>query len=175
MALVRSKHFLPKSSIRFSKAQSKDIPCILHGVQENCRLSFPQYKKTSDTIRIHRARIAQGLRDKRQKIYLAQMNEEKIGFIWIRFESTDISLERFAYIQSIWVSPKWRRKGVGKELLKQAQRHASRAGYRKIRSTYTSSNLSIQKFMMRNGFKIKRILVEKSLKVQKTTLSEKMR
>jgi len=144
-------------------ATKSDIPFILRGVQENARLSFPRYRKNQKTEIIHRRRIKEALKDRHQFVFIAFISRIPCGFIWLRLETTEISLEHFGYIQSIWVSKKFRRKGVAKELLSYAAQFLKKKKYPKIRTTYTATNLSIKNFLRKNGFQIRRILVEKVL------------
>jgi ribosomal protein S18 acetylase RimI-like enzyme len=142
-------------------ATKSDIDFILRGIQENAHLSFPLYRKNSKTETIHRRRIREALKDKQQKFFIALISRIPCGFIWLRLETTEISLERFGYLQSIWVYRKLRRRGVANALLFYIMRFLKKNKYRKIRTTYTVSNLSIKNFLRKNGFHIRRSLVEK--------------
>lgn len=140
-----------------------DIEFILRGVQENAALSFPAYRKNRKTAAVHCRRIEEALKDRRQKIAIAIISKIPCGFIWVRLEATEISLEKFGYLQSIWVHKKFRRRGVAKALLSHIIEFLYLKKYRKMRTTYTASNLSIKNFLRKNGFHIRRILVEKAL------------
>lgn len=151
--------------IRFAKLQ--DVSFILSGVQENAQKSFPYFKKIKKTAEIHRRRIRSAFRDTRQKIFVAIDSMRIVGFLWLRLETTEISLERFGYLQSLWVHSKWRRRGVGSALLKHGEAYLTVKKYPKMVATYTASNLSMQSFSAKNGFKVRRIQVEKTLKSPK--------
>lgn len=145
-------------------ATKSDIEFILRGVQENARLSFPNFKKNQKTETVHRRRIAEAISDKHQKIWIALFHGIPCGFLWIILSRTEISLERFGYMQSLWVHKKFRRRGIAGILLEATEQFLRTKKYPKIRSTYTVSNLSIEKFLKLRGFKIRRILAEKRLR-----------
>lgn len=145
-------------------ATKVDIDFILRGVQENARLSFPNFKKNQKTLAVHRRRIQDALEDKKQRIFIAFNSGVPVGFLWLRLETTEISLERFGYMQSLWIHNKFRRRGIASILLKIAEQFLRTKKYPKIRATYTASNLSIEKFLKLHGFKIRRILAGKTLR-----------
>lgn len=140
-----------------------DIKFILRGVQENAALSFPAYRKNRKTAAVHRRRIQDALKDRKQRIFIMLISGAAAGFVWLRLETAEISLERFGYLQSIWVNKKFRRRGVANALLFHITQFLKKKKYRKMRTTYTASNLSIKNFLRKNGFCIRRILVEKGL------------
>lgn len=144
-------------------AKKTDIEFILRGVQENAALSFPAYQKNRKTAAVHRRRIQEAFKDKKQNFFIAIISAVPAGFIWFRLETTEISLERFGYLQSIWVHKKFRRMGVAAALLSYITQFLRKKKYRKIRTTYTATNLSIKNFLRKNGFYIRRILVERRL------------
>lgn len=149
--------------MKVREAKKPDLKFILRGVCENAKLSFPHFKKNQTTESVYRKRIFHALRDRKQKILIANMNKKPCGFLWLRLEETEISLERFGYMQSIWVYRKFRRLGIAALLLEAATWFLRDRKYRKMRATYTVSNLSIENFLRKNGFRIRRILVEKRI------------
>lgn len=153
-------------SIEVRKARESDAAFILAGRLESARASFPQFKKNATTIGEYRHRIRRAFKNSHSKIFIAEMNGTPAGFLWLSLESTKTSLEKFGLIQSLWVSSRFRREGIASILLKYSENFLRMKKYPKMRLTYSNFNMSMEIFSRKNGFRIRRVLVEKPVQSQ---------
>lgn len=90
--------------------------------------------------------------------YVAQKDQKVIGTVMAGYDG------HRGWIYSIAVHPKYRKQGIGSELLSYAQRKLKDLGCLKINLQIIEGNEGVQKFYLTNGFSIeKRISMGKKL------------
>ncbi len=97
------------------------------------------------------------LKSSKYKHFLAQNKDsEYLGFINLSLRSDYVqgsSSSPVGYIEGIYVKPKYRKQGVAKEFIKQAEKWAKKQGCKELGSDTELSNADSQKFHKNLGFK----------------------
>ncbi len=109
------------------------------------------------------ASLEDSLADSRTVAEIWEANGESIGFLWVTFSEVtgyDISL---AEIRDLEVSPTHQRRGIGRLMLKSAERVARAAGATALRSETGIPNDASQALHAKGGFETYRVLYEKML------------
>ncbi len=83
--------------------------------------------------------------------YLVLNNKQPVGMVRGSLDVADHSLR--AHVASMWVAPKWRRAGVGSQLLAAVLDWASRCGAAEVLLTVTNNNDAAMSLYARHGFK----------------------
>lgn len=160
-----------KISVR--TAVKNDRNFLLQGLREEAAASFVNYRENARSDAALRKVVSRGFLKSGRTIFIAQIGNKaalavggiarsrRAGFLFLILKSPKISDERFGHISHIWVDNNFRRAGIAAVLLKRAIGYLKAKNYRKIRALYSFSNLSIKNFCRKNGFKIRRVLVEK--------------
>jgi len=77
---------------------------------------------------------------KKKELWVAVLNEKIIGFILVGISSSN---KKIAYIDELWVTENYQRKGIGKSLLEFIEKYHKKKGVDKIRFTsYRKSKAS---------------------------------
>ena len=113
---------------------------------------WPHYKKAK-LSKIFRA----DMKSAKYQHFLAQ-NEagEYLGFINLSLRSDYVqgaTSSPVGYVEGIYVKPKYRKQGVAKELIIQAEKWAKKQGCKELGSDAELSNIDSQKFHKNLGFK----------------------
>lgn len=84
--------------------------------------------------------------------YFAFVGAEPAGFIWVWKTSQPITGETIGIISSLYVYPQFRRKGVGRKLVLQAEEYCRREGLGTISLHVFIGNLSAENLYGRLGY-----------------------
>ncbi len=110
------------------------------------------------------------LKSYKYKHFLAQNEKgEYLGFINLSLRSDYVqgsSSSPVGYVEGIYVKPKYRKQGVAKELVKQAEKWAKKQGCKELGSDTELSNIDSQKFHKNLGFKKADIIVNYIRKIK---------
>ena len=110
------------------------------------------------------------LKSHKHKHFLAQNESgEYLGFINLALRSDYVqgsSSSPVGYVEGIYVKPKYRKQGVAKELIKQAEKWAKKQGCKELGSDTELSNIDSQKFHKNLGFKKADVIVHYIRKIK---------
>jgi len=95
------------------------------------------------------AKFIQDHDPKRERIWIAEQDGEKVGSVMIVDEGNQV-----AKLRLFRVEPKAREKGIGKKLLEECINFSKRNGYKKIRLWTQSNLLAARHLYLKYGFKL---------------------
>ncbi len=101
--------------------------------------------------------------------YIAEDNDKLIGFILLSTRrdyvpgSTSFPV---GYIEGLYVEKQWRKKGVGRQLVKAAEQWCVKKGLKELGSDVKPGNKKSQQFHSRVGFKKEELVVPYIKKVR---------
>lgn len=102
------------------------------------------------------------IESKRERIYFAVKKGKPVAFIItaLRFEYVEgAQFSPTGYIEAVYVKPKYRKKGVARELYATAEKWVASKGCKQIGSDTWDWNKDSIKFHKKVGFKVEDILV----------------
>lgn len=137
------------SDIPIREATSKDIPIILNFIRE-----LAEFEKLSHQVEATEKQLRKTLFGKNSvaKILIAETKDSAVGFL-LYFNNYSTFLGRPGiYIEDLYVSPKHRKKGVGKALMKYCIKIAKELGCRRVEWAALTWN-SARKFYEKLGAK----------------------
>lgn len=153
-----------------NKAQSADITDLarLNGVVQNlhARLS-PDIFRSDWASSDLEAFWADILDDQNSRIFVAKIDNHAVGYIWLEVQTREQDAlhlrRRRIYVHHIAVDEKMRGKGVGADLLDQAEIEAKRAGISKVVLDAWASNSVAQGFFSARGYELMNVVLSKAL------------
>lgn len=125
---------------------------------------WPHAKKTL------KKKFEADLKSDKYKSFLAQDEDgEYLGFINLSLRSDYVqgaSSSPVGYVEGIYVKPQYRKQGVAKELIKQAEKWAKKQGCKELGSDAELRNTVSQKFHKNLGFKKDDVIVHYIKKIK---------
>lgn len=110
------------------------------------------------------------LKSNKHKHFLAKDEDgEYLGFINLSLRSDYVqgsSSSPVGYVEGIYVKPKYRKQGVAKELVRQAEKWAKKQECKELGSDTELINIDSQKFHKNLGFKKADVIVHYIRKIQ---------
>jgi ribosomal protein S18 acetylase RimI-like enzyme len=85
-------------------------------------------------------------------IFLAFDGENAIGFMQLYPSFSSVSMQRIIILNDLYIDEKWRGRGVGKALIKEAEKIALENGIKKITLSTAQDNVKAQKLYEAEGF-----------------------
>ncbi len=132
--------------IKIREARPDDAPQIKSLC---CELGYPS---TRDEINYRLVLIQQSRTD---AVFVAVENDSVTG--WIHISGTlRVESDPFAEIGGLVVSPAHRNKGIGKALVKEAEKWAEEKGYKILRVRSRTSRKDAHRFYEREGYNVKK-------------------
>lgn len=144
-----------KCSYKIRFATKKDIPFIVKGIQEICRIEKENPDKKENIIKITK----KALRKKEIKVAVDK-NNKPIGFIQFKFTNkTPYGIEygnyerKYCWIDWMYTSEKYRGKGIGSILHKDILPICKKAKIKEIILDVFQVNPKAKKFYEKEGFR----------------------
>lgn len=126
------------------------------------RINFPDAKVEDTYGTVKCGEVDVFLEDGSAIVFAAVEGEKLAGWVWChpihRLDGLRI------HIAEIAVAEEWHRRGIGSQLIEEAERYASENGYQAIDLLVTCSNKNAVSFYEKAGFQPERYLMKKSLK-----------
>ena len=115
-------------TLRIERASERDVPLILKLIKD-----LAEYEHLSHAVTATEAALRESLFVKRAaEVVIGYAGDEPAGFaLFFQTFSTFMGVPGM-YLEDIFVEPKWRRKGLGRQLLVQLARIASERGYGRV-------------------------------------------
>ena len=110
------------------------------------------YEQSSD-IKKAKSFLVDRFNNKESIILVAEEGNKLVGFTQLFPTFSSVSLERFYILNDLYVSPNFRKKGVGKLLLNSAQDLIRKMGYKGL-SLETANDNPAQHLYEREGWKV---------------------
>lgn len=107
--------------------------------------------------------FSKAVNDKNTICLIVEDNGKPIGYIAASPIEIDYRLSRYIEINNMGVSPAFRSKGIGSELIEECMRIAKQRGFDRIYVNAYSDNIKAIKFYERNGFGKIDVSLEKDL------------
>ena len=115
-----------------------DFPVVLDFEREIARKSFPEAPILD--LEYHRGKLETAMKREPRGLKVAVWENEIVGWLWLRTERDRTTNERFGYVKSIVVTPKYRHQGVGRKLVDAAKRYFSSRGIGRMDLIVSASN-----------------------------------
>jgi ribosomal protein S18 acetylase RimI-like enzyme len=94
---------------------------------------------------------------------VAVLNDEVVGWLWLRTEKDRNTSEKFGYIKSIFVEPSYRHLGFGTELMRVAERYFLSRGIRRTDLIVSAANYDGELFFEEIAFERQHSTMRKTL------------
>jgi GNAT superfamily N-acetyltransferase len=117
------------SNILIREATSKDIPIILNFIRE-----LAEFEKLSHQVEATEKQLRKTLFGKNSvaKILIAETKDSAVGFLLYFYNYSTFLGRPGIYIEDLYVSPKHRKKGIGKTLMKHCIKIAKELGCKRV-------------------------------------------
>ncbi|UCG70462.1 MAG: GNAT family N-acetyltransferase [Thermoplasmata archaeon] len=135
-------------------AEQKDIEDIV-----NLSMEFESYldelESTPDSEKISKQQVkevfSEGFSDPKHVILVAEEEEDIVGFsdFWVYPEMIHGGLS--AYLNNLFVTPKFQRKGIGSQLLTEILKRSKEMGAVALHISVLPENIIAQNFYKKNG------------------------
>jgi predicted methyltransferase/ribosomal protein S18 acetylase RimI-like enzyme len=126
------------------------FPAILEFEREIAINSFPEAPIVEE--KYHRQKLEKAMKRDPSSLKVAFLNDEIVGWLWIKTEKDRNTKEKFGYIKSINVKPEHRRQGFGKKLIEAAENYFLNKGIQRIDLIVSGANFDASLFFEEVGF-----------------------
>jgi predicted methyltransferase/ribosomal protein S18 acetylase RimI-like enzyme len=138
-----------------------DFPIILEFEREIARNSFPETPVLDSAY--HRRKLENAVKRELGGLKVAVLGSEIVGWLWLKTEEDRTTRERFGYIKSVIVKPKYRHQGLGRSLMKAAKRYFASKGIDRIDLIVSASNYQAAFFFEEMGLQSKHATMRQRL------------
>jgi hypothetical protein len=142
-----------------------DFPAILEFEREIARKSFPEAPILDEEY--HRAKLEKALKREPNGLKVALLEDEIVGWLWLRSEKDRNTNEKFGYIKTIIVKPEHRHQGFGKKLVEAANHYFLNKGINRIDLIVGAANHEAALFFEEVGFEREHSTMRKRLKAKR--------
>lgn len=138
-----------------------DFPTILEFEREIARKSFPEAPILDEEY--HRQKLEKTLKREPDSLKVAFLDDEIVGWLWLRTEKDRNTNEKFGYIKSIIVKPEHRHQGFGRKLVEAARYFFLNKGIHRIDLIVSAANHDAAAFFEEVGFETQHSTLRKRL------------
>ena len=125
---------------------------------ESVRSNFPDCEFYEKMFRTH---LLRQLKLRPDTVKVVEVDGQVAGYVWYRIVGSTVGT--FGRIEHIFVDERFRKRGIGKQLMQAAEQHFKSKGIRKMKLTVTSDNKAAVSLYSGMGYKTKRYVMEKVL------------
>ena len=117
------------SDILIREATAEDVPIILNFIKE-----LAKFEKLSHLIEANGGKLRLTLFGKKPvaKVLIAEIRSKAVGFLLYFYNYSTFVGQPGIYIEDLYVNPKYRKKGVGKTLMKNCVKIAKELGFKRV-------------------------------------------
>lgn len=151
--------------LQFRDFEWADFPAILEFEREIAAKSFPEAPMLDEEY--HRQKLEKAMERERKGLSVALVDDEVVGWLWLRTEKDRNTDEKFGYIKSIIVKPEHRYQGFGRKLVEAAQRYFVSRGIGRIDLIVSAANYEASAFFEEVGFEREHSTMRRKLKEEK--------
>ncbi len=136
--------------LKFRRFTWPDFPVILDFERQIARQSFPDAPFLDETY--HRQKLKKAAKREPDNLNVALLDNEIVGWLWLRTEKDRNTKEKFGYIKSVIVKPEYRHQGIGTRLVETAKNHFRNKGIHRIDLIVSAANHEATLFFEEAGF-----------------------
>jgi ribosomal protein S18 acetylase RimI-like enzyme len=140
------------------QATHADVPVIAEFESEIARVSFPENPIVDP--RVHRKKLGKALARAPEGMFVAQIDGQTVGWLWITLNTSFTTGERYATLRSLAVHPGWRGNGIGRSLVAFAIDYCREGGARWIVGRVHVDNTRMRALFRATGFRPKHLAME---------------
>jgi predicted methyltransferase/ribosomal protein S18 acetylase RimI-like enzyme len=140
-------------------ARAEDLAEIVKLEIEIVRISFPD--DPIDDPEIHLRKFTKALERGEKGMFVMTSENRVAGWLWITINSHFLEQVAYGNIRSVAAHPDWRRKGVGRELVKFAIDYCERHDAKWITTKVHANNEAMKNLYLDLGFQIKHLTMER--------------
>jgi N4-bis(aminopropyl)spermidine synthase len=140
-------------------ARLEDLPEIVKMEIEIVRISFPD--DPIDDPEVHLRKFTKALERGEKGMFVMESENRVVGWLWITINSHFLEQVAYGNIRSVAAHPDWRRKGVGRELVKFAIDYCERHHAKWITTKVHADNEAMKNLYLDLGFQIKHLTMER--------------
>jgi ribosomal protein S18 acetylase RimI-like enzyme len=137
-----------------------DYPGVLrgmHDLQDYERALHPSRRPAAEVAEPYLKRLLRRVEERSGAIFVAEDNDEVIGFIACYIKDTESLIEttsfsRYGYVSDLDIAKEWRGRGLAQRLLAAAERHLAQHGVTRLRIGMLAANTGAQRAYARYGF-----------------------
>ncbi len=144
----------------FDFAHDADAVCAFQ--EETYRVNFPDFEFTPEFAQAFRHDLRRAALDTSHEMFVLDEGAP-VGFLWLVICENNWTLERYGYINNIFINPRLRGQGLAAELMAQAEAFFRNRRIRRVRLTVTASNVEAVHLYERSGYQVTRWEMEKEL------------
>ncbi len=127
-----------------------DFPTVLAFEREISQISFPEAPLMDEAI--HKEKLQKATRQKGNFLKVATLQEEIVGWLWLRSETDRTTGEKFGYVKTVIVKPEHRHQGFGRRLIDFTDQLFTEAGIERIDLIVGAANYDATLFFEEVGF-----------------------
>ena len=150
--------------LRLRGFKKDDYASILEFEMEIAVKSFPEAPILSEDY--HKQKLERTVMKAPDSLKVAVLNDEVVGWLWLRTERDRSTNERFGYIKSIIVKPQYRHQGLGRRLLEAAEEYFLNLGIDRVDLIVSETNYGATLFFEDAGFQRKHSTMRKRINVR---------
>jgi ribosomal protein S18 acetylase RimI-like enzyme/DNA-directed RNA polymerase subunit RPC12/RpoP len=140
-------------------ARLEDLPEIVKMEIEIVRISFPD--DPIDDPEVHLRKFTKLLERGEKGMFVMESENRVVGWLWITINSHFLEQVAYGNIRSVAAHPDWRRKGVGRELVKFAIAYGEQHQAKWITTKVHADNEAMKNLYLDLGFQIKHLTMER--------------
>ena len=140
------------------QATTADLPVIVEFEVEIARISFPENPVTDP--RIHQKKLRKALKRWPDGMFVAEIEGQVIGWLWITINTNPVTGERYATFRSLALSPEWRGKETARSLVEFGIDYGHQRGAKWITGKVHVNNLPMRVLYRDAGFHAKHLTME---------------
>ncbi|MDI9601780.1 MAG: GNAT family N-acetyltransferase [Acidobacteriota bacterium] len=141
-----------------------DGEAVLALQQETYCANFPGFQYGIEFEREFSRQIRHAERPDREELFVAEMNGQVVGFLWMGTLLAEFSPEPVqAIVKNVSVAPERRRQGIGRLLIQHGESWAMAQGARRVRLQVTVSNSAAVALYHDLGYSVDRYEMTKPL------------
>ncbi|MBI4416930.1 MAG: GNAT family N-acetyltransferase [Euryarchaeota archaeon] len=154
--------------VRIREAARQDLDLVWAATTETVWNDLPPEERTRldrKAFEAHfRAQAKRVIDSRRNAIYVAESEEGRVaGYAIVGGASSMLSPMPFGFLYDIWVAPQFRRQGVARRLLQEAERWCRGRGFRTLRLEVGARNAAARALYASAGFQEERVALRKAL------------
>jgi ribosomal protein S18 acetylase RimI-like enzyme len=140
------------------QATLADVPVIAEFESEIARLSFPENPIVDPEV--HRKKLGKALARAPEGMFIAQIDGQAVGWLWITLNTSFTTGEQYATLRSLAVHPGWRGNGIGRSLITFAIDYCRDGGAQWIAGKVHVDNARMRALFHATGFHPKHLTME---------------
>lgn len=159
---VKLKELLAQR-LRIRELRQDDYSTIIDFEKEIATESFPEAPILDENY--HTQKLTKAMAKTPKCLKVAVLDDEVVGWLWLRTEKDRSTNEKFGYIKSIIVKHQYRHQGIGRKLLEAAEGYFALLGIKRMDLIVSENNYDADIFFEDAGFMKEHSTLRKRLAV----------